>query len=575
MSTHANIKKAAILALQRVVGQAYQEGASRESIIAHLTTEGVTDPEPILARVEGMKMIPLLGGVELKKYGGRNKFRALFGLPEAEAPLAQPEPEDFPYTESGDAEHFAQMYAERVRYNHRKSRWLIADDETGLWLPDPVDEMYELAKASMRERQKRALMIDDQSRRKVAMDWALRGENRSRLSNLLALAASVPPLADNGDNWDSDPFLLGCMNGVIDLRYGVVRKASPDERITMRVGVPFDRTKRSELWEDTLDAIFAPVIDSSDSATDLIEAAQARHLEAQANMVSFVQRAFGYTATGDCSEECCFFIYGGGANGKGTLTQTLSHLLNDYHDEMPATTLERSKFGAGIPTDLADLDGKRFVTNAELQEMTVNEARLKAITGRDEITARFLHEDFFSFIPVCKIWIATNNKPKIVGQDDGIWRRIHLIPFLNKFEGPTDNKKLKDILREPEHQQGILTWLVEGSMDWYWNGLRPPQAVIDATKEYREESDVLTPFLEGRCTFGSTVKCVGKDLWAEYQHWCEQSSVDMLWRLGQKAFFHRIASKFQNRKNRLGQSEYFGIGLMGRGEPSRAQEPGF
>jgi hypothetical protein len=170
-------------------------------------------------------------------------------------------------------------------------------------------------------------------------------------------------------------------------------------------------------------------------------------------------------------------MYGEGSNGKGTMTQTLSHLLDDYHNEMPATTLERSKFGAGIPTDLADLDGKRFVTNAELQEMTVNESRLKALTGRDEVTARFLHEDFFSFIPVCKIWIATNNKPKIVGQDDGIWRRIHMIPFLNKFEGPTDNKK-KDSRtccgREPEHQQGISrSRLARGRSrlwHWYWTG---------------------------------------------------------------------------------------------------------
>jgi hypothetical protein len=112
MSTHNNIKKSAIAALQRMIGQAIQEGATEAQIREHMIAEGVTDPDPIIARVKGFKMIPLLGGVELKLYGGRNKFRALFGLPDGCRAAAQPEEEDFPYTESGDAEHFADMYSD-------------------------------------------------------------------------------------------------------------------------------------------------------------------------------------------------------------------------------------------------------------------------------------------------------------------------------------------------------------------------------------------------------------------------------------------------------------------------------
>jgi putative DNA primase/helicase len=559
MSTHNNIKKSAIAALQRMIGQAIQEGATEAQIREHMIAEGVTDPDPIIARVKGFKMIPLLGGVELKLYGGRNKFRAIFGLHTAVEPLPSAEEEDFPLTESGDAEHFAEVYADKVRYDHRRGRWLLSDDVTGLWLVDPTDQMLTLALEAQRARQKRALMIEDQAKRKPSVDWTMRGENLSRLQHLMKIAQSLPPLADDGSHWDEQPFLLGCLNGVIDLRTGSCRAALPSERITMQIPVAYDRSVRSTLWEDTLRAIFAtPKIDSSSSPADLLAADTSMQ-----EMVDYVQRAFGYTATGDCSEECCFFMYGEGANGKGTLTQTMQALFGVYHNEMPASTLVRSQFGNGIPTDLADLDGKRFVTNAELQEFTVNEARLKALTGRDSITARFMREDFFTFVPVCKIWIATNNKPKIVGQDDGIWRRIHLIPFLNRFEGATDNKNLKDELRHHE-LQGILTWAVDGAIDWYWTGLRPPAAVVNATKEYRAESDGLTQFIDAYCTTGPLVKVIGRDIWTAYQHWCEESRVDLSWRMSQKAFFQGLGKRFTKRENKQGQAEYYGVALMDR-----------
>ena len=176
-------------------------------------------------------------------------------------------------------------------------------------------------------------------------------------------------------------------------------------------------------------------------------------------MIAFMQRALGYSITGDCREECCFFTWGDGGNGKGTVMNTLGWLFGDYTDDMPYSTLERSERGSGIPNDVAKLAGKRFITCAEVNEFNLNEARLKALTGRDPMTARFLHHEFFTFIPVCKIWIATNNKPKIVGQDDGIWRRIHLIPFTQKFEG-RENKQLKDQLRE--ELPGILNWIIAG-----------------------------------------------------------------------------------------------------------------
>jgi len=123
------------------------------------------------------------------------------------------------------------------------------------------------------------------------------------------------------------------------------------------------------------------------------------------------------------------------------------------------------------------------------------------------MTARFLNHEFFTFIPVGKIWIATNNKPKIVGTDEGIWRRIHMIPFIQKFEGGNLNKKLKDQLRE--ELPGILNWVIRGAGLWFRDGLNPPDTVKAATAAYRQERNPITPFVEACCITGQTLQMQG------------------------------------------------------------------
>src|SRR5262249_28406181 len=148
-----------------------------------------------------------------------------------------------------------ERYCDIVRYDHRQGRWLLADT-VGLWEPDPIECLNQMVVTIMRERQKRALDIADPDRRKKFLNWALKGEARARISNTLALARSVSPLADRGDGWDPDPFLLGMPNGVVDLRTGQLRPGRPDDRITMRVRVPYDATATCPLWEQTVGEIF-------------------------------------------------------------------------------------------------------------------------------------------------------------------------------------------------------------------------------------------------------------------------------------------------------------------------------
>lgn len=453
---------------------------------------------------------------------------------------------EHPLTEAGDAECFADLYQDEVRHDHRRGRWLVSDEASGIWVPDPVERLTQMTVEMMRARQRQALLLKDDAKKK-AIAWTVAGEGRKRLTNALALARSVPPVADAGERWDEDPFLLGVQNGVVDLRTGQWRKATAADRVTMRVRVAYDPTATCPLWLDTLAGIFA--------AKDLFNAEDSR------SMIAFMQRALGYSITGDCREECCFFTWGGGCNGKGTVMNTLGWLFGDYTDDMPYSTLERSERGSGIPNDVAKLVGKRFITCAEVNEFSLNEARLKALTGRDPMTARFLNHEFFTFVPVCKIWIATNNKPKIVGQDDGIWRRIHLIPFTQTFEG-RENKQLKDLLRA--ELPGILNWIIEGAGAWFRDGLNPPEAVKAATAAYRQESNPITPFIEACCVTGDTLRVQALQAFTVYEQFCRDQNVEPWRRLSNKAFYRAMEQSFTKIEVRqeTRQKFYTGVALL-------------
>jgi len=447
-----------------------------------------------------------------------------------------------PLTEAGDAECFADLYSDQVRYDHRRGRWLVSDVLSGIWVPDPVERLTQMAIGMARERQHQANAIESADKKKAAWTWGFKGEGRARITNTLALARSVPPIADPGEDWDTHPFLIGVQNGVVDLETGTFRKATAADRVTMRVRVAYDPAARCPLWLRTLSEIFAPTDLTADSSQV---------------MVDFMQRAIGYSITGDCREECCFFTWGAGGNGKGVTMNTLGWLFGDYTDDMPYSTLERSDRGSAIPNDVAKLLGKRFITCAEVNEFSLNEARLKALTGRDPMTARFLHKEFFTFIPVCKIWIATNNKPQILGQDDGIWRRIHLIPFTQNFEG-RENKQLKDQLRA--ELPGILNWIIAGAGLWLRDGLNPPETVKAATAAYRHESNPITPFIDARCVIRSQLRAQAALTFKAYEEFCRDENIEPWKRLSNKAFFKAMEERFEADKSGR-QTFYLGVGL--------------
>jgi putative DNA primase/helicase len=373
----------------------------------------------------------------------------------------------------------------------------------------------------------------DESLRNDTVRFALELERRGALLNMLALARTLRPIAVAGQVWDKDPWLLGVKNGVVDLRNGELREGRPSDGVTLQAGVGFDPAAQCPRWLQFMEEITAG------------DAAQ----------VSFLQRAVGYSLTGITTEQALFLCYGTGANGKGTFTNTLQLVLGDYAWNMPFTTIEL-RDRAAIPNDLAALVDRRWVTASETNDGTrLNEARVKALTGCDPVTARFLHAEFFTFEPVAKFWLSTNHKPIVNDDSHGFWRRLRLIPFTREF---AVNPTLAEELRR--EAAGILAWGVRGCAAWQKDGLAPPSRIADATREYQADSDPLAGFLEETCERIEDGQVRACDLYDHYVDWAARHGHDEAERLTATLFGRRVSRHLQKRRTSAGTC-YVGIAL--------------
>jgi putative DNA primase/helicase len=441
---------------------------------------------------------------------------------------------EFPQTDSGNAELFASCNAGRVLYDHRRNQWLLW--AAHYWRTDSDGEIYRLAKESARERYRRAEQIKDLAERGRESKWAISSESRQKLEAALSLARSERTLADSGNGWNADPFLLAVGNGVIDLRAGTLRPGRPEDRINFHSSIDYNPAATCPRWLRFLEEVF----------------------DGNRELVDFIFRIAGYSASGDTREQVLFVSYGAGSNGKGILLNTLRRVMGDYGHNMPFTTLEQQDRG-GIPNDLAAVVGRRFVTASETnQSARLNEARVKALTGCDPISARFLHGEWFTFQPVAKFWLAVNHRPRVSDDSFGFWRRVRIIPFLRQFTGAAADLRLDDKLAL--EMPGILAWLVRGCLAWQERGLDPPDCVKIATDEYRQDSDLLADFIAERCIVDRFRSASGSDLFKAYRAWAEGHGFREKEILGKNEFGRRMAEKFTKRRLTSGVF-YEGVGL--------------
>ncbi len=261
-----------------------------------------------------------------------------------------------------------------------------------------------------------------------------------------------------------------------------------------------------------------------------------------------------------------FICYGRGANGKSVFLATLRHLLGAYACNTPFSTLERAQGGGGISNDVAALAGKRLVTASEAREgARLNEERLKALTGGDAVTARFLYSELFTFIPQLKLWLAVNHRPRVSDDSSGFWRRIRLIPFTQTFAGERQDPRLGEVLAK--EAEGILAWAVRGCLEWQTRGLEPPAPVKAATEEYQSENDPLASFLAECCRIEPGAHSGAGELYKAYVAHCFEYGIRKP--MSATAFGRRLTERGIKR-DRLGgggKIGYAGIALQAPSKP--------
>ena len=457
---------------------------------------------------------------------------------------ARAKPQTFHRTDAGNAELLVHLFGDQLRYDHNRGKWLIWKGHR--WLIDETGEVYSYALKTARHWLKLAAETEDDDKRQAMARHSFASESRARLTNMLELAAKKKPIARTIDEFDADPWLLGVANGVVNLRTGELRPGRPDDHITMSTEIGYDPGATCPRWIKFLEEVYGD----------------------NQHLVKFTRKMIGYSLTGDTSEQCFPILYGLGANGKTTKLNILKSALGDYAADTPFSTFEYndSRWGNRPSNDVAALKGKRLVTAREgSYAVRLNEGRIKAMTGGDPVTCRFLHQEFFTYQPTYKIWLATNEKPIIRGTTRGTWRRIRLVPFEVTFEDNAD----KDLERKLRAElPGILAWAVRGCLDWQKEGLPFPDEVKDATEEYRRESDPVSQFLaEGPVITGDTTYQVpATELYQVYRQWSEQHGEKVE---SQTRFGRRLGELGYN-KTRLSTgprpTAYLGIGLLSKSD---------
>lgn len=374
---------------------------------------------------------------------------------------------------------FAARYRHEFLYDRASRQWKRYDN--GIWRACDTGEHIAAAKAIADEilREAGAKLAENPTEpNKAAHSQAMRvHRSAQRVNAIVEMAATEPGMSvADPSAFDANPDLLGVQGGVINLRTGEMLSPSPFYRISRCVGVQYDPTARCSRFESFMSDILA-------------NGAQVR----------FIQRFAGYTLTGSVAEEKLLFMQGTGANGKSVLANILAHILGDYAVTVGFELLAVTKNEGEVSRHKVRLRGARMVLVNEVgQNDTFNDQRLKEVTSREAISARYLYGEGFDFMPTHKIWVRGNHRPAVLDAGDGMWRRLILIPFQRQFE---PHEQVRELDREiiEEEGSGILNWCIAGCLAWRERGLAIPKSILRETDQYRADTDVVGEWIENDC----------------------------------------------------------------------------
>ena len=386
-------------------------------------------------------------------------------------------------TEDALADAFTQEHSEDWRYVAGWGQWLTW---TGtVWRKEDTLQAYDLSRQICRGAARKAA----NAKLKAKLSSA------STIAAVERIARADRRHAETTEVWDRNPWLLNTPGGIVDLQSAAV---GPHDR-------PAYMTKITAASPDGDCPTWCAFLDTVTGGD----------IELQ----RYLQRMAGYCLTGVTTEHALFFLYGTGANGKSVFANTLTAIIGDYA-AVAAMDMFMASHGDRHPTDMAGLRGARVVSAIETEQGSRwAESKLKALTGGDRITARFMRQDFFEFTPQFKLLVVGNHKPSIRNVDEAMRRRLHMIPFTVTIPPGKRDKRLPDRLLA--ERDGILAWALKGCLEWQRTGLMPPASVLAATEEYFEAEDALGRWLEERCDLGPNLKATSGDLYTSWKNWAE------------------------------------------------------
>ena len=427
--------------------------------------------------------------------------------------------ERFPMNDRGSADLFATVFMDVSRYNPTKKDWMYYDGTR--WVADQEGMRAKRNAKTLADalvRYSVTVSLPDDKRQSYVKYAAGMMNYRSR--NVMVTDAKDLNFFDNTE-LDKDDFLLNCKNCVLDLSGDQPKELEhkADLLLSKICNANYNPAATCTLWEKTVNEI----------------------MQGDSSKIEYLQKMSGRFLTGDTSEEEFYIFFGATTrNGKSTITELLLYLLGDYATTISPESLaiKVNKDSRTASPDIAKLAGTRFVVASEPpRRMLFDSSLVKTLTGRDTVSARFLHENEFQFKPKFKLILNSNYLPVISDKTVFSSNRVKVVPFERHFTEKEQNKHLKEQLQQ--EIDGILNWCIQGLSLYRKEGLEPPTAVQIATHEYSEDSDKIGKFIS-ECLEKSDQNLAAKDVYEKYSQWCNDCGLGVD---GRTSFYEELKTK--------------------------------
>ena len=441
-------------------------------------------------------------------------------------------PRFYTFDDTGNADRMCDLFSTELKYCYYDKHWYYYDGRK--WCEDDTGTYGRLADKAVEAMKAESKIYEAEEDEEMLKQFTKHMKSsRSNKSKKAMIAEYMHRVPITPSQMDKHPFAFNTPSGVLDLKTGQLWEHRPDQYITKMAKVDYTDNADCPMWLSFLSEIFG----------------------GDKDLIRYVQKAVGYSLTGSIEEQCVFFLFGTGKNGKSTFLNIVRSIMGSYAVNIQPETIMVKPANGGANSDIARLKAARFVTSAEPNEgMRLNEGLIKQLTGDDPVTARKLYSDEFEFRPEFKLWIATNHKPIIRGTDTGIWRRIHLIPFTVQIADDKVDRQLPHKLRS--ELPGIMNWAVRGCLLWRTEGLHMPRAVLDAVKEYRGEMDVVGSFIDSCCREVEQGESEASLLYAAFARWARENNE---YEMPQRKFGGEMRRRYDYKRGSTGRFVYKGL----------------